>query len=41
MWSVTPESMTHIEEDERKHVLVLPDLASVVIEVDADLSDFW
>ena len=33
--------MTHVEEDERKHVLVLPDSTSVVIEVDADLSDFW
>ena len=40
MWLVAPESVTHIEEDERNHVLVLPDLASVVIEVDADLSDF-
>ena len=40
MWSVAPESMTHMEEDERKHVLGLPDSASVVIEVDADLSDF-
>ena len=28
-----------MEEDEIKHVLVLPDLTSVVIEVDADLSD--
>ena len=40
MWSVAPESMTHVEEDERKHVLVLPDSASVVKDVDADLSDF-
>ena len=32
--------MTHVEEYERKHVLVLPDLVSVVIEVDVDLSDF-
>ena len=37
---MVPESMTHVEEDERKHVLVLPDSASVVIEVDAYLSDF-
>ena len=35
------ESMTHMEEDERKHVLVLPDSANVVIEVDPNLSDFW
>ena len=40
MWSVAPESMTHVEEDERKHVLVLPDLASVVMGVNADLSNF-
>ena len=31
--------MTYVEEDEIKHVLVLLDLASVMIEVDADLSD--
>ena len=40
MWSVAPKSMTRIEEDERKHVLILHDSASVVIEVDGDLSDF-
>ena len=40
MWSVAPESMTHVAEDVRKHVLVLPDPVNVVIEVDADLSDF-
>ena len=40
MWLVAPESMTYIEEDEKKHVLVLLDLTSVVIEIDADLSDF-
>ena len=34
------ESMTQIEEGEIKHVLVLLDSTSVVIEVDADLSDF-
>ena len=34
------ESMTHVEEDKRKHVLVLPDSTSVVMDVDADLSDF-
>ena len=32
--------MTYVEEEEIKHVLVLPDLTSVIIEVDADLSDF-
>ena len=39
MWYVALELMTHVEQDERKHVLILPDSASVVIEVDADLSD--
>ena len=39
MWLVASESMIHVEEDEIKHVLVLPDLTSVVIEVDAYLSD--
>ena len=40
MWSVAPELMTHVEEDERKHVLVLPDSTSVEIGVDEDLSNF-
>ena len=40
MWSVAPKSMTQVEEKEIKHVLVLPDSTSIVIEVDADLSDF-
>ena len=40
MWSVAPESRTHMEEDERKYVLVLPNSASVEIGVDVDLSDF-
>ena len=39
MWLVAPESITHVEEEEIKHVLVLLDLMSVVIEVDANLSD--
>ena len=41
MWSMAPKSMTHVEEDERKHVLVLSNSSSVVIKVDADLSNFW
>ena len=41
MCLVASESMTYMEEDERKHVLFLPDSASVVIEVDSNLSDFW
>ena len=36
MWSVAPESMTHVEEEEIKHVVVLPDSTSVLIEGDAD-----
>ena len=32
--------MTPVEDEEIKHVLVLHDLSSVVIEVDANLSDF-
>ena len=40
MWSMALESMTQVEEDERKSVLILPDSTSIVIEVDADLSDF-
>ena len=39
MWSMAPESMTHVEEEEIKHVLILPDSKSVLIEVDVDLSD--
>ena len=37
---MTPESMIHVEEEEIKHVFVLPDSTSVVKEVDVDLSDF-
>ena len=40
MWSVVSESMTHAEEVEIKHVLVLPDSTSVLIEVDTDCNDF-
>ena len=36
MCSVAPESMTHVEEEEIKHVLVLLDSLSVLIEVDAN-----
>ena len=40
MWSMAPESIIHGKEEEIKHVLVLLDSTSVVIEVDANLSDF-
>ena len=36
MWLVAPESITHVEEEELEHVLVLPDSTSVLIEADAD-----
>ena len=36
MWSVAPKSMTHVEEEEIKNVLVLLDSTSVLIEVEAD-----
>ena len=40
MWSVAPESMIYVEEEEIKQVSFLPDSTSIVIEVDAYLSDF-
>ena len=36
MWSVAPESMIHVEEEEIKHVLVLLDSMSVLIEANVD-----
>ena len=36
MWLVALESMTHVEEEEIKHMLVLPDSTSVLIEADAN-----
>ena len=39
MWSVTLESMTHLEKEERKHVLGLPNLASIVLGVEALFND--
>ena len=40
---MTPESMTQVEEEERKHVLVLPDSTSVEIEVEShtEIFDFY
>ena len=32
--------VSHVKEEEIKHVLVLPDSMSIVIEVDEDLCDF-
>ena len=35
MWSVAPESMTHLEEEDIRHVSSLPNLESVVVGVEA------
>ena len=32
MWSVAPESMTHVEEEEIKDVLVLPDSKTEIFD---------
>ena len=39
MWSVVSESMTHLEEKDIRHVSDLPDLASVVVGVEADFNN--
>ena len=39
MWSVAPESMTHLEEEEIRHVLGLPNPASIVLEVETPFND--
>ena len=39
MWSVAPESMTHLEEEEIKQVLGLPYLASIVLGVETSFND--
>ena len=39
MCSVAPKSMTQMEKEEIKHVLVLLDSTSVMIEVNANRSD--
>ena len=31
MWSVAPESMTHLEEEDIRHVLGLPDSISAIV----------
>ena len=36
MWSMAPELLTYVEEEEIKYVLVLFDSMSVLIEVEAD-----
>ena len=39
MWSVAPESMTHLEEEDIWHVSGLPDSTSVVVGVEADFNN--
>ena len=39
MWSVAPKSMTHLEEDKIRHVLGLPNSASIVLGVEALFND--
>ena len=39
MWFVALESMTHLEEEEIKHVLGLPDMASIVLGVETSFND--
>ena len=39
MWFVAPESMTHLEDEEIRHVLGLLDLASIVLGVEVLLND--
>ena len=33
MWSVAPKSMTHLEEEDIRHVSGLPDLESTMVGV--------
>ena len=39
MWSVAPESMTHLEEEDIRHVSSLPNLESVVVGVEASFNN--
>ena len=39
MWSLAPESITHLEEEEIRHVLGLPNLASIVLGIKAPFKD--
>ena len=39
MWSVAPESMAQLEEDDIRHVSGLLDLASAVVGVEADFNN--
>ena len=39
MWSVVPESMTQLEEEDIRHVSGLPDLASAVVGVETGFNN--
>ena len=39
MWSVVPESITHLEEEDIRHVSGLPDSASAMVGVEADFNN--
>ena len=39
MWSVVPESMTQLEEEDIRHVSGLPDSTSVVVGVEAGFNN--
>ena len=39
MWSVAPESMTQLEEEDIRHVSSLSDSASVVVGVEASFNN--
>lgn len=39
MWLVAFESMTHLEEEEIRHVLGLPNSTSIVMRIEANIND--
>ena len=39
MWLVAPESMTHLEEENIRHVSGLPNLASAVVGLETDFNN--
>ena len=39
MWSMAPESMTQLEDEDIRHVSGLPDSASVVVGVEAGFNN--
>ena len=41
MWSVAPESMTHMEEEEIRPALGLPDPASIVLGLEIDFNNSY